>query len=107
MSEKKKTHGHRSETRKIKCRVSGCGIEILEKIIDNMIDKHPHENSRDLSGHGQKKLNSFFNIPKQPSQSLKRPANEKLCDSPNNKANKHKKLLRTVSLILIMQFVRH
>ena len=31
MSEKKKTHGNRSETRKIKCRVSGCGIDILEK----------------------------------------------------------------------------
>ena len=84
------THCHRSETCKIKCRVSGCGIDILEKNYwQHLIDKHPHENSCDLSGHGQKKLSSFFNIPKRPSQSLKRPAaNEKPCDSPSNKTNK-------------------
>ena len=89
MSEKKKNHCHRSETRKIKCTVSGCGIDIWEKNYQqHLIDKHPHENSCDLSGHGQKKLSSFFNIPKPPDQSLKRPANEQPCDSPNNKANK-------------------
>ena len=63
MLEKRMTHCHRSETRKIKCRVSGCGIDVLEKNYrQHLIDKHPHENSCDLSGHGEKKLSTFFNI---------------------------------------------
>ena len=87
MADKKKTH--RSKTGIIKCRVSGCGIAILAKNYrQHLTDKHPQENSFDLSPYGQTKLSCFYTILKQP---LKRPANEQPSDSPSSKQSKESK----------------
>ena len=77
---------HNSEIRKVMCRVSGCKIAILAKNYrQHLVDKHPQENSSDLSPHGQTKI-SFSDTPK---QTLKRPINEEaLSDVSSKKQSK-------------------
>ena len=59
------TQTHQSETRKVVCRVSGCKIHILAKNYhQHLADKHPSEDSTDLSPHGQRKI-IFFETAKQ------------------------------------------
>jgi hypothetical protein len=76
---------HNSEICKVLCRVSGCKIEILAKNYrQHLVDKHPQENSSDLSPHGQTRI-SFSDTQK---QTLKRPIDEEVLSDISSKQSK-------------------
>ena len=67
------TKTHQSETRKVVCRVDNCKIQILAKNYwQHLADKHPNEDSSNLSPHGQRKI-FFYETAK---QTLKRRTEE-------------------------------